>query len=85
MNMPCEAQKSSQGFYDPFSSYLERYYREYIQQNGKVDLNSYSLLEVKVGKTIVILSIFYANQFQFWLLVMVFDLIAGLELMWWLH
>jgi len=81
MNMPFEAQASSQGFYDSFTSCLERSYREYIQQNGKFELNVYSLLEVKGGKTIVILSIFYVDRFQFWLLTMVFNLIAGLELM----
>jgi len=81
MNMPCEAQAYSQGFHDPFASCLERSYREYIQQNGKVDLNVYSLLELKGGKPIVIFSIFNVDQFQFWLLTMVFDLIAGLELM----
>jgi len=75
MNMPCEAQASSQGFYDPFASYLERSYREYIQQNGKIDLNFYSLLEVKGGKTVVIFYILYVDQFQFWLLTMVLILL----------
>ena len=83
--MPCEAQASSQGFHDPFASCLERSYREYIQQDRKVDLNVYSLLKIKGGKTIVTLSIFYANKFQFWLLTMVLDFIAGVELMRWSH
>jgi len=68
MNMPCEAQAFSQGFYDPFASCLERSYKEYAQQNGRVVLNVYSLLGAKGGKTILIFPIFYIAQFQFKLL-----------------
>lgn len=85
MNMPCEAQASSQSCYDPFASRLERSYKEHTQQNGKVVLNDYSLLETKGGKTLLNLFIFYTAQFQVWLLTMAMYLIACLELMRWLH
>lgn len=85
MNMSCEAQASSQGFYDSIASYPKGSYREYTQQNGKAVLNGYSLLGVKGGKIILIPPIVYTTQFQVWLLMMVLYLIAGLKLMQWLH
>ena len=83
--MPCEAQASSQGSYGLIASFLEGSYGEYTQHNGKSVLNVYSLLQAKGGEIVVIFPIYYIAQYQYWLMTMVMFLIAGLELMQWLH
>jgi len=85
MNTLCEAQASIQGFYDPIASYLEGFYRDNSQHYGKVDFNAYLLLEVKGGKSVLIIPIFCNALFQTWTLAMMVYLLAGLELIQWLH
>jgi len=85
MSIPCEAQASFQGYYDRIASYLDGSYKEYTQHKGKSPLNVYSLLQAKGGKTCLIFPIYLTAQFQSCLLTMILYLIAGLELMWWLH